>query len=665
LGAPPEKDLESHGALIEESAEDLYENAPCGYLSTRLDGTLIKVNQTFLNWTGYSREELLAGKRFQDMLAIGSQIFHETHYAPLLRMQGFVNEINLELVRKDRQRIPVLINTHQRRDAAGNPLVNRTTVFNISERRKYEQELLLARKKAEQATKVKADFLSMISHEIRTPMNAIVGISNLLRETRLSSEQQEYVRLLSFSSENLLDLLNDILDFSKIEAGKVTLEERSCDLRQLIHGTVYSLGVKAEEKGLKVQVDLDERVPACLLGDPIKIGQILTNLLSNAIKFTARGGVTVALRVQELFPDAAALEFRVTDTGIGISEDRLGSIFEEFTQASYEINMKYGGSGLGLAINRKLLELYGSKMSVESTPGAGSSFSFNLRLKIGQETGQTDGPVEVVPDEQTLRGVKVLVAEDNEVNVFVIERLLRRWGVELEAVANGHQAVEKIMANAYDLVLMDLQMPELDGYDSTRKIRSLPEERFRRLPIIALTASSRIGMEDRLEHAGFTDFVGKPFKLEELFAKLARHASRTMPIPGRRQPVRQQAREISGSAPPPRDFNLEGFRKLTVGDPEGLVDLLSITLARCEHYKQEFQDALDAGSLKQFEFHTHKIKMTLELLQAHALRAALKEGKTLLSEQGGNPARIQSVGQVIQRELDAIIEGLKLELGKG
>ncbi|EPX59714.1 sensory box histidine kinase/response regulator [Cystobacter fuscus DSM 2262] len=665
MRAPPEKDLESPGALIEESTEDLYENAPCGYLSTRLDGTIIKVNQTFLNWTGYSREELLAGKRFQDVLAIGSKIFHETHYAPLLRMQGFVSELNLELVHKDRQKIPVLINTLQRRDAAGNPLVNRTTVFNISERKKYEQELLLARKKAEQATKAKADFLSMISHEIRTPMNAIVGISNLLRETRLSSEQQEYVRILGFSSENLLNLLNNILDFSKIEAGKVTLEERGFDIRQLIHNTVYSLGVKAEEKGLKVQVDLDERVPACLRGDPIKIGQLLTNLLSNAIKFTERGGVTVALRVQELFPDAASLEFRVTDTGIGISEDRLGPIFEEFTQASYETSMKYGGTGLGLAINRKLLELYGSKMSVQSTPGAGSSFSFNLRLKIGQDAGQPEGPREGAPDEQTLRGVKVLVAEDNEVNVFVIERLLRRWGVEFEVVANGHRAMEKVMANAYDLVLMDLQMPELDGYDATRKIRSLPEERFRRLPIIALTASSRIGMDDRLEHAGFTDFVGKPFKLEELFAKLARYASRALPLQERRQPVWARAQEVADSALPSRNFNLEGFRKLTAGDPEGLVELLSITLTGCEHYKRDFQDALEAGSLKQFKFHTHKIKMTLELLQAHALRAALKEGKALLSEQGDNPARIQSIGQVIQRELDAIIDGLKMELGKG
>ncbi|WNG47339.1 response regulator [Archangium minus] len=657
----PEREI--HEALLGDSAEDLYENAPCGYISTLPDGTIIKVNRTFLTWTGYQREELLSGKRFQDLLTIGSKIFHETHYAPLLRMQGFLNEINFELVHKDRQKIPILINTTQRRDAAGNPLSNRTTVFNISDRKKYEQELLLARKKAEQAVKAKADFLSMISHEIRTPMNAIVGLSNLLQEAQLSPQQQEYVRILKLSSENLLSLLNDVLDFSKIEAGKVTLEERSFEVRQLIDSIVHGLGIKAEEKGLRVRVEVDKRVPILLVGDPIKLRQILTNLLSNAIKFTERGSVTVALRVLELFPDAASLEFRVTDTGIGIAEDRLGAIFEEFTQASYEINMKYGGTGLGLAITRKLLDLHGSKMSVESEPGVGSSFSFNLRLKLGQEARESHRPR--TRDAQAIQGVRVLVAEDNDVNVFVIERFLRSWGVEFDVVENGQAAVEKVTANHYDLVLMDLQMPVLDGYDATRKIRSLPEERFRRLPIIALSASARIGLEDKLEHAGFTDFASKPFEPEELFAKIAEHGSRSVPASAGQRPGREKEQAELGSAPPSRSFSLEEFRSLTAGDRKAMLKLCSTTLKNCENYKHEFQEAIDTGNLERFAFHAHKGKMTLELLQAHALLAALKQGKTLLAEKEGEPTRLQSIGQVIQRELDAIIEVLKAELQQG
>jgi PAS domain S-box-containing protein len=366
-------------SIPEESAEDLYENAPCGYLSTLPDGTLIKVNQTLLRWTGYTREELL-GRRFQDLLTRGGRIFHETHYAPLLRMQGAVSEINLDLVDKAGQALPTLLNSTLLKDAAGAPLLVRTTLFHITDRKKYERELVAARKKAEEAARAKADFLSMVSHEIRTPMNAIIGIAHLLQETSLSARQFEYLRLLKFSSENLLNLLNGILDFSKMEAGKATLEERTFNIRQLVYSTFYALSAKAEEKQLSVRVEVDERLPAHLQGDPVKLGQVLTNLLSNAIKFTEKGSVTVALHVEELHADSVSVGFRVTDTGIGIPTDRLAHVFEEFTQASSDIALKYGGTGLGLAISRKLVELHGGALTVESVLGAGSCFSFSLRL---------------------------------------------------------------------------------------------------------------------------------------------------------------------------------------------------------------------------------------------------------------------------------------------
>ena len=510
--------------LLEESAEELYENAPCGYISTRPDGTLIKVNQTFLSWTGYSREELLAGKRLVDMLSIGGKIFHETHLAPLLRMQGFVNELQLELVLKDGHHLPILLNAVQKRDAAGNPLVHRITVFNITDRKKYERELLLARQKAEQATQAKADFLSMVSHEIRTPLNAIIGTASLLQRTPLTAQQQRYIRILRSSSDNLLSLLNAILDFSKIEAGKVALEERDFEPRSLVHSILFGLEVKAEEKSLAIRLELDERLPTFLRGDSIKIGQVLTNLVSNAIKFTSQGSVTLALRVRELDAETVTLDFRVTDTGIGIAQEHLQRIFEEFTQAHYDINTKYGGTGLGLAICQRLLALHGSRLSVESTPGRGSSFFFPLRLKLGKAL-EAPPPTASGTTGPSLVGVKMLVADDNDINVYILTQFLREWGVDFDVVGDGRQAIEKVRAGNYALVLMDLQMPELDGYDATRLIRSLPEEKYQQLPILALTASTRIGLEDRLESSGFTDFVGKPFKPEELFDKLVQYAS--------------------------------------------------------------------------------------------------------------------------------------------
>jgi CheY-like chemotaxis protein/nitrogen-specific signal transduction histidine kinase len=416
----------------------------------------------------------------------------------------------------------VLVHSVLRKDGSGAPLLTRTTVFNATDRKEYERELLRERQKAERADRAKADFISMISHEIRTPLNAIMGVAHLLGVTELSVPQQKYVRILRSSSENLLHLVNEILDFSKIESGNVSLEERRFDLRQVVHQGVDSLHMKAEEKGLALEMRIDERLPAALLGDPVKIGQVLTNLLGNALKFTARGSVTVELQVLELETEAVSFELGVADTGIGIAPERLAHIFEDFMQASYDIGMKYGGTGLGLAISKRLVELHGSRLEVESELGRGTRFSFRLRLKTAEPT-----VAEVLADEadaQTLKGLRVLVADDNEVNVFVLAGMLRKWGVAFDVVTNGRQAVESVQTGAYDVILMDLRMPELDGYAATRQIRSLPDPRLARLPVFAISASARMGHQHELDAAGFTEFVGKPVNPNVLFGKLARYA---------------------------------------------------------------------------------------------------------------------------------------------
>lgn len=511
------------GAAFEESVEDLYDNAPCGYLSALPGGLIVKVNQTFLDWTGYRREDLVGRRRFQDLLTAGGRIFHETHYAPLLRMQGVVREIAVDLLRADGGRLPALINSTLKKDGDGDPLLVRTTVFNATDRKEYERELLRERQRAEQEARIKSDLISMISHEIRTPLNAVMGVAHLLGMTELTAQQQKFVRILRSSSESLLGLINDILDFSKIEAGKVTVEERIVDLRQLVHGIADNLRVKADEKGLALAVHVDERMPAEVFGDPVKIGQVLTNLLSNAIKFTSTGSVTATLQVLERIADAVSIDFQVSDTGIGIAPDRLPHIFDQFTQANYDIGLKYGGTGLGLSISKKLVELYGSHIAVESELGRGTTFSFALRLRTPEAAGEVAGGT---ADQQALRGLTVLVADDNEVNVLVLTGFLRGWGAELDVVTNGRHAVERIQERDYDLVLMDLRMPELDGYAATRQIRSLPDPKYTRLPIFAVSASTRMGHQHELDNAGFTEFVGKPVSPEILLAKIARHVSR-------------------------------------------------------------------------------------------------------------------------------------------
>ncbi len=510
--------------LIEESAEDLYDNAPCGYISALPGGTIVKVNQTFLNWTGYRREDLVDRKRFQDLLTAGGRIFHETHYAPLLRMQGAVREIAVDLICANGGRLPALINSVLRKDEDGNPLLTRTTVFNATDRKEYERELLRERQRAEQAAKAKADFISMISHEIRTPLNAILNVGHLLESTELSGQQQKIVRILRSSSEGLLALINDILDLSKIESGKVSLEERSLDLRQLIHQIVENLHVKAEEKGVALKVQIDERVPDTVCGDPIKIGQVVTNLLSNAIKFTAQGSVTVALEVRERLADAVSIDFRIADTGIGIAGDRLPHVFDEFTQANYDIGLKYGGTGLGLSISKKLVELHGSRITVESELGQGSTFAFALRLRVPPETSGPNDVPEISTDEKPLKGLRVLIADDNEVNVLVLSAFLKHWGIDVDVVTTGKQAFDRVQERDYNLVLMDLRMPDMDGYAATRMIRSLPDPKLQELPIFAVSASTRIGNQHELDTAGFTAFVGKPVSPDLLFAKIALYA---------------------------------------------------------------------------------------------------------------------------------------------
>jgi len=366
---------------FDASAEDLYDQAPCGYLSTRPDGTIVRVNQTLLDWLKQPREAVL-GTRMQALLSVGSRIYYETHYAPLIRMQGFGREMAFELVGADRRVLPVLLNARQVVDEAGAPRVIRITLFDSTERRRYERELLLSRRKAEQVAKDKSDLVAMLSHDIRNPLNAIMGVVQLLECSGLSDAQQRYLGILKSSSENMLSLLTHVLELSKAESSGFALDETTVSIGELVGEVVRTFELQAEEKGVALTGSVDARIPPAVLGDPIALRQVLTNLVGNAVKFTAKGSVVVTARAIELESDAVELEFSVADTGIGIPADRLDKIFNEFTQASYETAVRFGGSGLGLAITRKLLALYGSKVQIDSTVDVGSTFSFVLRLPI-------------------------------------------------------------------------------------------------------------------------------------------------------------------------------------------------------------------------------------------------------------------------------------------
>jgi PAS domain S-box-containing protein len=366
-------------ALLDESAEDLYEHAPCGYLSLLPDGIIGRVNTTFLEWTGFDRDALIGRRRFLDLLSVGGRIYYETHFQPLLRMQGFVREIAFDITRRHGERLPVLVNAvHRDYDSAGP--ITRVTVFDATDRRRYERELLAARDRAETAARVKSELVAMISHDLRGPLSAMTTAVALLETSAPTPRQAKYIRVLKSSTTHALALVGSVLDLSRLESGRTPLRADDFAIRELVDEVAASARA-VQKPDVEITARVSEAVPERLVGDRAKMGQVLANLMMNAVKFTHRGFVTLVVEVLETTDASVTLEIVVSDSGIGIPADRLPHIFDEFSQASDEIAMKYGGTGLGLAISRRLLQLYGSELHVTSTVGQGSSFSFPLTLR--------------------------------------------------------------------------------------------------------------------------------------------------------------------------------------------------------------------------------------------------------------------------------------------
>lgn len=367
--------------LVDEDLDTLYEHAPCGYLSMVPDGTIVKANETLAAWLGVARDSLI-GRRFQDLLTVPGRIFHDTHYMPLLAMQGSVREVALDLARGDGPPLPVILSTVARSDADGNVVLYRTTLFDCSDRRAYERELMRARRAAEQAATSKDALLATISHEMRSPLSSIIMASELLEGADPGAPRGRYLGIIKTAADTVLQLVNSILEHSKLESGTVRWEAEPLDLRLLTQEIAGVLSVKAEAKNLALRVEIDSRLPQVVLGDRFKLGQILTNLASNALKFTAQGAVSIDVRMRSLIENIATVELSVSDTGIGIPQDKLATIFDEYKQASATTRGIYGGTGLGLSIARRLAALNGGTVEVESKVGQGSRFWTVQRMPV-------------------------------------------------------------------------------------------------------------------------------------------------------------------------------------------------------------------------------------------------------------------------------------------
>jgi PAS domain S-box-containing protein len=407
---------------------------------------------------------------------------------------------------------------------------NKTLFFNINDvtpQKSYQSQLIKSKEAAEIGKKAKETFLANMSHELRTPINGIIGLTSLLRKTPVNDQQSSMLDLLEVSSQSLLGVINDVLDISKIDAGKFSIIRSPSNLKDLIQSVYRLLKFKADEEHIEFFLHVDPEIPDYLMIDSLRLNQILMNLLSNAIKFTKRGYVKLTVALLKKESEKVQLQFSVEDTGIGIPKHRLKDIFESFEQADDDTSNKYGGTGLGLAIVKKLIELKGGELTVDSRIGNGSVFTFTNWYTVAakprdQKTKIIGGPLRSFTD------IKVLVAEDNLVNQFMLTKILNDWKVQVEMVNNGHKAIEKLKENHYDIILMDTHMPEMNGYQAARKIRIEFDEPKRSIPIISLSAATFDHEQQEALASGMNDVLAKPFQPQHLHEKMEKLLSETV-----------------------------------------------------------------------------------------------------------------------------------------
>jgi len=602
------KSLEKAIIRSEEKYRGIIENLEFGLLEVNLQGKIQKAYPSFCKLTGYSKEELIGTNPYNILHPDFISVLEEKTRD---REQGISNVYEVKIKQKSGHYIWVIISGAPFYDEQGNLQGSIGVHLDISQQKKMEIDLLEANKKAKASSKAKELFLANMSHEIRTPLNAVFGLSNLLKNTDLNDDQIKYVKNINNSAQSLLLLVNDILDISKIESGKIEANNTKFNLRKTLSSVLSSTSYLADKKQLKLSFKIDNLLDNVYLGDDLKICQVLINLINNAVKFTTQGEVILKLDKVSDLDNSHKIKFSVMDTGKGIAKDALLGIFEDFSQEDNTISKKYGGTGLGLSISKKLVSILGGKLKVESIINKGTNFYFEIVLKKATET--------LIVKERTSQfelnwsQVKILTVEDNPVNQFVIESTIKTWNGSTDIACNGEEALKMLNQTDYHIILMDMQMPVMDGLTTTKIIR---QEMKSDIPIIAFTANALKKEKDRCLAVGMNEYITKPFQEEELKLKILK-----LILKNKRGNTFSLNKDHIQDNPEPL-FSIKKLEKISGGDNSFIKKMLTIF---CNDGKIQMTQMSISKDSKEIARLAHKIKPSIDYISNHNMKSLVRE----------------------------------------